>query len=146
MSMFRTILVAYDGTSASDVALHMAAELAQAGKARLHVLAILVTSGGLLLNPAAVSSELLDVERKFLVDAMESAVRKLGPHSAAIDTCIRDGEPVREVVAYAHEIKADLVVVGHSDKGVIGRWFEGSVGSQLLDALPCSLLVATGSP
>jgi nucleotide-binding universal stress UspA family protein len=58
-------------------------------------------------------------------------------------TAIRDGEAASEIIAYVHAVKADCVVVGHNHKGVLARWFEGSVGTRLLDALPCSLLVAS---
>jgi hypothetical protein len=34
-------------------------------------------------------------------------------------------------------------VLGHSEKGMIIHWFEGSVGTELLTNLPCSLLSAT---
>jgi nucleotide-binding universal stress UspA family protein len=41
-------------------------------------------------------------------------------------------------------VDADLVIVGHSDKGILARWFEGSVGAGLVRDLPCNLLIASG--
>ena len=61
-----------------------------------------------------------------------------------VSTSIRFGSPGIEIAACAHEMKADLVVIGHTGKGVLARLFEGSVGAELLNNLPCSLLVATG--
>ena len=58
--MYKKILVAYDGTKPGNAALHQGAELARLCKAELHVLAIVVTAGGLLLDPAVVSNELLE--------------------------------------------------------------------------------------
>ena len=60
-----------------------------------------------------------------------------------VSACIRQGDPSNEIVGYALKIKADLVVLGHTDKGMITRWFQGSIGSKLLSHLPCSLLIAT---
>lgn len=144
--MYRTILVAYDGTGPGNAALRQGVELARLCKAELHLLGIVVTAGGLLLDPAVVSNDLLAAERHYLVDAMADCVAVLGRQGLAAQTCIRDGEPAREIIAYAHEINADLAVFGHSDKGLLARWFEGSVGAALMADMPCSLLVATDGP
>ncbi len=142
--MYKKILVAFDGTKPGNAALDQGADLARLCKGELHVLAIVVTAGGLLLDPAVVSNDLLETERAYLVEALADAVRDLDKKGIDAKTCILDGDAAREIMAYAHKIKADLVVIGHSEKGLLARWFEGSVGTQFLDELPCSLLVATG--
>jgi nucleotide-binding universal stress UspA family protein len=142
MPMYHKILVAYDGTDSGDAALRLGVELARMAKAELHVLGVVVSSGGLLLNPVAVAAELLETERRFLLEALESAVSALGDTGTRITTCLRDGDAADEILLYAHEIKADLAVVGHGEKGLMARWIEGSVGGRLLKARPCSLLVA----
>jgi nucleotide-binding universal stress UspA family protein len=45
-------------------------------------------------------------------------------------------------VRYVEEVGADLVVLGHTNKGLLARWLQGSIGARLLNQLPCSLLVA----
>jgi len=142
MSVYHTILVAYDGTDGSCVALRQGAELAQACNAQLHVLAIVVTSGGLLLEPAAVPASLLLTERTVLLDAMTAAVGDLGEIGHSVLTCVRDGEASAEIIVYAHEIEADLVVLGHSEKSLFASWFESATGKHLLRHLPCSTLIA----
>jgi len=52
------------------------------------------------------------------------------------------GEPAPEIAAYAREVEADLVVVGHQRKGLWQRWWSGQTGSYLSDHLACSLLIA----
>ena len=141
--MYQKILVAFDGTVPGKAALHQGAELARVCNAELYVLAIVVTAGGLLLDPAVVSVDLLEVERHVLRDALDDAIRDLHAKGIKAVVSIRDGEPAREIVIYAHEINADLVVAGHSEKGVLARWFEGSVDTELLARMPCSLLIAT---
>ncbi len=140
--MYKTIVIAYDGTDAGQTVLRQGAELARLCKAELHLLGIVVSSGGLLLDPAIVPLELLETERSVLLTAMTDTVHDLHRRGITAVTAIRDGEVSREIEAYIHEVKADCVVVGHSHKGLMSRWFEGSVGTRLLDALPCSLLVA----
>ena len=51
------------------------------------------------------------------------------------------GEPAREIAAYAEQVKADLVVVGHRRQTAIGRWWSGPSGAYLSDHIGCSLLV-----
>lgn len=140
--MFQKIVVAYESSGASEAALRRGAELARACQSELHLLGIVVTSGGLLLDPAYVPDELIEAERRLLLDKLEDTARVFAHAGIRAHTCIRDGLPIAEITAYIKEVKADLAVIGHSDKGVLARWLEGSVGLQLLESLPCSLLIA----
>ncbi len=144
--MFQKIVVAYEGSGASEVALRRGAELARACHAELHLLGIVVTSGGLLLDPAYVPVELVEAERRLLLDTLEDIARVFGHDGITTRTCIRDGAPEAEIATYIKEIAADLAVIGHSHKGLLARWFNGSVGAHLLEDLQCSLLVATDGP
>ncbi|MBX9884096.1 MAG: universal stress protein [Novosphingobium sp.] len=140
--MFRRIVVAYESSGASEGALRRGAELARVCQSELHLLGIVVTSGGLLLDPAYVPDELIEAERCFLLEKLEDTARVFAHAGIHAKTAIRDGLPTAEITAYIKEIKADLVVIGHSRKGGLARWLEGSVGLNLLESMPCSLLVA----
>lgn len=85
------------------------------------------------------------MEEKYIEQALDNAAHELGGQGMNVVTCVRTGDPGIEIVAYAHEIKADLAVLGHTDKGILARLFEGSVGAELLRNLPCNLLIATGT-
>ncbi|KUR76904.1 universal stress protein [Novosphingobium sp. FSW06-99] len=140
--MYQTIVVAFDGTDAGAIALRQGGDLARVCHAQLHVLGIVVSSGGLLLDPAIVPIDLLESERQILQATVTDAAHALGQRDHPVQTAIRDGEPAREIIAYAQAAKADLIVVGHSHKGLLARWIEGSVGAHLLGGMPCSVLVA----
>jgi nucleotide-binding universal stress UspA family protein len=140
--MYRKILVAYDGTGPSDAALRQGADIARRCGAQLHLLGIIVSEGGFLLDPAIVPNELLETERDYLLMALADSVRDLGHQGESAQTVVRDGDPAREIIAYVAETGCDLVVIGHNSPTVLARWFEGSVGARLLDRMPCSLLVA----
>jgi nucleotide-binding universal stress UspA family protein len=145
--MFRKIVVAYEGSGASEAALRRGGDLAKACHAELHLLGIVVTSGGLLLGPAFVPDELIETERRILLEALEDAAHIMRLDNITTKTCIRDGEPATEIAVYIKATGADLAVIGHNHKGMLARCFGGSVGAHLLDDLPCSLLVASdGSP
>jgi len=140
--MYHKILVAYDGTHPGDAALDQGADLARICTAELHVLAIVVTAGGMVLDPAIQSGELLEAERALLRGALDTAASDLAKSGITVTTCIRDGDAAQEILAYAHAIKADLVVIGHGHKGLLARWFEGSVAARLTEVMPCSVLIA----
>ena len=142
--MYRKILLAYDGSTFSAAVLRQGAELANLCKAELHLLSIVVTTGAMGMAESVGSSDVWGLEQEQLQRVAEAAVQDLHRQGLTVITCVRYGDPAAEIAAYAHEVGADLVVLGHTSKGMLTRWFQGSVGAKLLDHLPCSLLVATG--
>jgi len=141
--MYKKILVAYDGSSYSDVALRQGAELARLCDSELHLVGIVSTTAYMALAEGAGSIDIWGMERDKLEAALESAVQDLADQGLKPIASVREGNPADEIAASALDLRADLVVVGHTDKGAIARWFEGSVGAGLIRDLPCNLLVAT---
>jgi len=142
--MHKKILLAYNGSAHSAAALRQAGELAKLAGAELHILGIVVTTGGLVMAQAAGSLDVMEMERVRIEKALQEAAADLTAQGVQVVTCVRQGEPANEIIAHARKIHADLTVLGHNDKGLLARWFEGgSVGAKLLAHLPCSLLIAT---
>jgi nucleotide-binding universal stress UspA family protein len=142
--MYQKILAAYDGSTFSSVALRQAAGLALLCKGELHLVGIVATAGLAGMGEGIGGIDIWGMERVALEKAMEIAAQDLSRQGLKVNQSIREGIPAKEIAACAIELGADLVVVGHSDKGVLARWFEGSVGAGLLRDLPSNLLVATG--
>jgi nucleotide-binding universal stress UspA family protein len=142
--MYQKILLAYDGSTFSAAVLRQGAELANLCKAELHLLSIVVTTGAMGMVESVGSIDVWAMEQEKLQGMVEPAVHDLHQQGLTVVSCVRYGDPAVEIAAYAHEIDADLVVLGHTSKGMLTRWFQGSVGAKLLDDLPCSLLIATG--
>ena len=142
--MYRKILLAYDGSTFSAAALKQSAELATLCKAELHLLSIAATTGGMAIAEAAGVADVWGQGEKELERLVASAVDELRNQHLTVITCIQYGDPASEIAAYANQIQADLVVLGYAHRGILSRWFQGSVSAKLLDHLPCSLLVATG--
>lgn len=143
--MFKRILLAYDGSPQSDAALSQAAELALLCKSELHLLGVCATSGTVALLQLDAPTELFAVEREQVQESLASAASALGKRGLSVNTCIREGAPAIEIAAYAHEITADLAILGHTTKGFLARWLVGSTGTDLIRQLPCSLLISTDS-
>jgi nucleotide-binding universal stress UspA family protein len=143
--MYRKILLAYDSTVATAAAMRQSVDLARHCKADLHLLGVVaITPTTAIAESYAGANDLWGQDQDRLQKALDSAVRDLDGQGLSVTTSVRFGSPGIEIAACAHEIKADLVVVGHTGKGALARLFQGSVGVELLNNLPCSLLVAMG--
>ena len=140
--MFDRILLAYDGSEHTSVALRKAADLALLCKAELHLLGVISTVSASALLQADAPYEFFARDREFIEASLADAARQLGSQGLVVETSIREGIPTHEIANYAKSIDADLAVIGHSDKGFLSRWFEGSIGAGLVRDLPCNLLIA----
>jgi nucleotide-binding universal stress UspA family protein len=140
--MFRKIVLAYNGPEYTAAALRQAADLARLCSAELHLLGVVATMGSVALAEAYGAMDFFGMEREAIEQALEMAIADLD-ENMSVHTRIREGDPADQIAAYAHEIGADLVVIGHSNKGFLSRLFEGSTGAKLIRNLPCNLLVST---
>lgn len=143
--MYKKILIACDGSNFSDVALKRGRDLARLCNAELHLVGIFWTAKLTTTIDVLPPANIWEKEEQVLEEALEVGSRKATDMGLAVTTSIRQGDPALEIAACAGEIGADIVVIGHSEKGFIARWFEGSVGAGLLKDLPCDLLVATAN-
>jgi nucleotide-binding universal stress UspA family protein len=142
-NMYQNIVLAYDGSRFSAGALRQGLELAKLCGAQLHVLGIAVRTGGMAIAESVGPDDVWGRGQKDLEKSVETAVQEIRDQHVSVLACIRQGDPAVEISRYAQEVAADLVVLGHAGKGLLMRWFQGSVGARLLNELPCSLLVAT---
>jgi len=123
--MYDTILVPIDGSDGSNRAIEHALELGERYDASLH--AIYVVDTRLYGEPGLSSTELVTDEiedrgQDFLAEFAERADNQNVP----VETRCCHGVPNREIVAYADEIDADVIVLGfqgHTHKR------EGNIGS-----------------
>ena len=122
--MYDTILVPTDGSDAANRATEHAASLARTFGAELCGLYIVDTRryGKRTLGTEDVLEELEDRGREILADLEERA----DADQVQATTDIVDGRPSSEIVAYADEIDADLIVLGNRG---LGGGTEGTIGS-----------------
>jgi len=142
--MYKKILLAYDGSEHAAAALRHSSELARLCNAELHLLGVVVISGSIVVTGAYGAADFFGQEEAAIDAALKAAVDDLGGQ-LSVHTRIRTGDPAVQIAAHAHEIGADLAVIGHSDKGFVAWLFEGSTGAKLIRDLPCNLLVVTAS-
>lgn len=136
--MYKKILVGYDGSEHSKKALAHAVELAKAHNASLYIITVaqLASRGGEL--PASALEEL---EKWGRLKAAEAKRIAAGEGVQATEAAVRLGHPVDEILIYAEEIGADLIVVGSRGLSTVKRILLGSVSSGVVTHARTSVLV-----
>ncbi|MFV8836003.1 universal stress protein [Aquisalimonas sp.] len=141
MTLYRQILMAYDGTEAGRLALDQGAEVAKMTGAHVHLLAVLRLPASLGFMQEGYPQNWIDEQMAEVQASLDEGVERLRGCGLDVTGHRREGEPVIEISHLAKELDADLVVVGHTPRGRLARWWHGSVGTTLLDELRCSILV-----
>ena len=124
--MYDDVLVTTDGSSVATAACEHGLSLAEALEARVHVL----FAGGVEQTPPwrrpatdwrSKGEELVgDVERKGFDRGLE------------VETVVRDGRPVEEILAYASRADVDAVVCGTHGRTGARRFVAGSVATAVI--------------
>ncbi|WP_247728778.1 universal stress protein [Halovivax limisalsi] len=130
--MFETILVPTDGSRHAEAAMADAIDLAADQGATLHVLSVADSGllGGIRLpgEAARPSEAIRERAERFVDDGLERA------GDAGIDAVgtVRTGPPPAEILAYADDVAADLVVMGSRGRGGLHRMAVGSVADHVI--------------
>jgi nucleotide-binding universal stress UspA family protein len=148
--MFKTIVVATDFSEFADAAIDRACELARDGGADLHVLHVVHS---LFQEPwvgyASADALATEIEREKIRarTLVEAALTKRGwkGHATIAVTAVNGTETAVQIVGYARDQHADLVVCGTHGRSGIGRLMLGSVAEQVLRTAPCPVLTVNGS-
>ena len=75
-----------------------------------------------------------------LVDEGLAQIRQAGITEA--HGHIAFGQPVEQISRLAQQTQAGLIVVGHRHRGLLARWWQGSLSQRLIDQSRCSVLIA----
>ncbi len=143
MQNFEKILLAYDGTEKGRVALRRSLPLLKADHVQqVHLLAVVPLTGAVAAAEGFYTESMYEAERERVEAVLEEGVSLLKQRDIDVQGHLRAGEPSHQIARLAADLGVDLVVVGHQHRGVLARWWQGSVGASLLDRLHCSLLVA----
>ena len=95
------------------------------------------------------SEERGGAEKKRTQAILDEGIKSLRDRGFNATGHLAIGEPVEEICRLASELNASLVVLGHNQKvSFAKRWWQGSVGANVIDHAPCSVLIAMtpGSP
>lgn len=132
MPVFTNILVAIDGSDASQRALNRAVEEAKVWNARLHVIYIVETGLFSSLpadNTVEIMYRVLEKEGNVVI---EQAKKHAAEKGVNIITHIKQGHAGSEVVSLAEKEKIDLIMIGSHGKSQADRILIGSVSTYVV--------------
>ena len=141
MSLFTSILVAIDGSAASERALAQAVDEARIWNARLHVVYVVET--GLFASlPADNTVELMyRVLEKEGKEDLNKAKLMATAKGVTTSTHMKQGHAGSEIVSLAAHEKVDLIVVGSHGKSQADRLLIGSVSTFVVTHSPVTTMV-----
>ncbi|HEX6731894.1 MAG TPA: universal stress protein [Pyrinomonadaceae bacterium] len=136
----KRVLIAYDFSDFSELALNYALSVAQEYQAELHLLHILPTS----TKEPEISWQPYGQE-----GAYHTAARRLQKVVPAethlwckVRNVVSEGQPYREILTYAETNQIDLICIGAHGAGFGMRTLFGSNVDRVLRQAPCPVLVA----
>ena len=139
------LVLATDFSPAARLALEHAVAIATRFQARLYIFhAIDVRDGGSQGNES-LADDFYELTERRAREELEGLRARLGPpgvHTGPISIVetVRIGSPSEEIVAFAEEKEADLVVVGTQGRSALARVFVGSVAESVVRRAPCPVL------
>ncbi len=138
--MFRSILVAVDGSPAATAAVERAISLARGGAARLTLITICATPRWVLPSPYIApvpTEEELERQAREIVEQAEALV----PEDVSVSTVVRRGAVVESILERVEQGEHDLVVIGSRGRGPAGSLLLGSVSHAVAARSPVPVLV-----
>lgn len=134
----RLILLATDLSPASDGAAAQAIDLAHDLGADLLVMSAIDQPNSVTRDGVVRRLEHVRLERELAAQDVVARGRARGVH---VRFLIWDGPPGEAIVDVARSEQVDMVVVGSHGRGMVGRFFIGSVSEHVVRHAPCPVLV-----
>lgn len=145
MSKLETILLATDGSLASEGASDEAIDLAVQVGARLLVVSVLGASS----RPSEAAAETVGPagpadSRDSLTTKAQMIVQRAKAAGCNATFLVWDGEPGEAIVAAADSENADIIVVGSHGRSGVSRFLIGSVSDYVVRHAHCPVMVVRG--
>ena len=144
MEPFRTIVAAVDFSETSREVVQAALALARDGDGHLCLLHAVPHAIQTPWVVDASGADVHDLQRQWVAEAeMQlitlAATLRLDPRRVSVDVVV--GPAAFEIVRYASERGADLLVLGSHGRGAIRRFLLGSVAERVLREASCPVMI-----
>src|SRR5215813_9329341 len=124
VNMYRKILVAFDGSPESRLAVDECAHLIQVSGREIHLVCVLHDPSPYLLAGEFVPEPALAVDRSRMEADLKEAAAGLIERGFNVTTHLQDGEPVDVLSRMVTTLGIDLLIVGHRrSKKFALRWW-----------------------
>ncbi len=141
---YRNIVIATDGSENSKKAISYGIGIAKLSGATVHTLYVVDTSAFSSIPMDSGWEEMYEVLRKEGEKAV-SEVRELGEASGVnVRDVILEGHPSSEIITFAENNDADIIVVGTLGKTGLDRFLMGSVAEKVMRSSKIPVLIVRG--
>jgi nucleotide-binding universal stress UspA family protein len=120
-------------------ALIQGAELAQQLGAETHLLAIVPSNDGSMVDPSEAG---MREQEQQIMEVLREGVERLRGRGLTATGHLAFGHAVDQSPKVARDLGVDLIVIGYRPKSSIARWWAGPGKSELLDRVHCSILAS----
>lgn len=134
---WKHVLLATDGSEYSNIAMERSLEIAVSHDAKLSTVSVADISDK-FYNEMPGSLERMNDHVHENVEAVRAKAESMDIPFASY---IREGEPHKEIVRLARELKVDVICMGSHGRTGIERILMGSVAENVLQKTPCPVLI-----
>jgi len=132
------ILVPLDNSEFSLKALERAIDIAKKEGAELFLISVALD----FRDVEEIPLHYIDKFKRQAIRAVNTGLEVVEKAGMKAETQVEAGvSPADNIVKFAEEIKADLIVIGHRGVAGLGRFLVGSVAARVVAYAPCSVLV-----
>ena len=132
--MYRTVLIATDGSPQAGIAAGQAIEFAHTFDATLHALFVIDSK---LARTDATREPFKQTGERTLMEIESEAAEK----DVSVATTIEEGTPAQVILDYAETRGIDLILLGGKTKSTADRFFIGNTAEKVVRHAPMSVLV-----
>lgn len=141
--MYRSLLVPLDGSTFAEQALPMAAEIAGRCRATLHIVLVhnsiaVVPGPG---EPVVLDPAVDEAGRRQEEEYLSSVSASLASAAFSVTTALLDGPTAQTIADHARTHAIDLVVLTTHGRGLLSRFWIGSVADRLVRQLEQPVLL-----
>jgi nucleotide-binding universal stress UspA family protein len=130
------IVIGFDGSDESRDALQLGKALAGAEDAEM------VVGVNLAYAPLPIDVEAYHRAESEHFEELFGQAESEFADAAFAQRRLREASPARALSELAEDEGADLIVIGSTHRGTLGRVYPGSVGERLLNGAPCAVAIA----
>jgi nucleotide-binding universal stress UspA family protein len=144
MPRFHTIVAAVDFSQTSEDAVAAACELARPNHGHVHLLHVVPDPFQFPSTMEPVALDLDAMLRDWTAGATEQLEALSGrqqPRPEFLTTAVAAGPTAAEIVKYANDQKADLIVLGSHGRGLVDRMLLGNVADRVVRQADCPVMV-----
>jgi nucleotide-binding universal stress UspA family protein len=153
--MYRNIVVPLDGSGLAEQVLPYVKDLIRHRTLTLHLIsiaplatAVSASAAPVRLYPLAMSRADLDLhehERERIETELRNYLNAVALDLAQDNTTarveVRFGEPAEEIIAFAEDVRADLIAMCTHGRTGLARWAYGSVAEKVMRHAACPVLL-----